>query len=85
MDFAVELSKQSICPFFHILYRIKESPLPDQDIAKLIRISESQLLKADHTINFDRLAASFQMADRDHRETLSAAQVKKKISLIFSN
>lgn len=56
---------------------IKDSPMPDQDIAKLIRISENQLLKADHTINFDRLAASFQMADRDHRETLSAAQIKE--------
>lgn len=55
---------------------IKDSPLPDQDIAKLIRISENQLLKVDHTINFDRLTVSFQAADRDHRETLSAAQIK---------
>ncbi|XP_036371375.1 uncharacterized protein LOC115226750 isoform X2 [Octopus sinensis] len=54
-----------------------ESPLPDQDIAKLIRAVERELRQVNYNINFDKLTSSFQTEDRNHRETLSADQIKR--------
>ncbi|XP_041358872.1 uncharacterized protein LOC121375469 isoform X2 [Gigantopelta aegis] len=50
---------------------------PDQETAKLLSLTEQQLRDSPEPIDFEKLIANFQVADRDLRGTLSAEQIKE--------
>ncbi|XP_045158420.2 uncharacterized protein LOC123524347 isoform X27 [Mercenaria mercenaria] len=48
----------------------------DREVAKLLRMVEQELSKNTYAMDWTRWQNSFYERDRDHRETLSAAQIK---------
>lgn len=48
----------------------------DREIAKLLRMVEQELSKNTYSMDWTRWQNAFYERDRDHRETLSAAQIK---------
>lgn len=47
----------------------------DREVAKLLRMVEQELSKNTYTMDWTKWQNAFYERDRDHRETLSAAQV----------
>ncbi|XP_050401714.1 uncharacterized protein LOC126818369 [Patella vulgata] len=49
----------------------------DREVTKLLRMTEMQLNNQGFRIDFEKLIADFQLADREFRETLSEHQIKE--------
>lgn len=59
-------------------YRYKTGSIyRDREVAKLLRMVEQELSKNTYSMDWTKWQNAFYERDREHRETLSAAQVKK--------